>query len=1006
MSPIRSVLAPLALGLLFSAPPTFAAPAGDAPSWRGAAPLSGVPDRAEILAAREACREAKEAAVGARLRDGSRTEDPREDYDALYYSLELGMYQGGSSLDGQVTMRAASLVDDLGQLVLDAASNVSVSAVRVDGSPVAFAHEGESLTVDLDAPLGAGQTVEVEIDYSATFTGGGVLSVWRTNVQTNQQIHTLTTQSEPYDARRWWPCKDDTRDKADSLRITVTTDDFNTVVCNGVLEADVDNGDGTRSVTWFERWPIVTYLASVCVTEYNHQETVWDWNDTSMPMHDWSWSLSTADQQYVMQAGLYGLTALSDRYGLYPYADEKYGHAQYTWGGAMEHQSCSSMGFYNESVIAHELSHQWFGDKVTCDTFHDIWLNEGWATYSEAIYFEYYLGEDALHTYMEGERYLGPGTIYVENPYTDVIFDGNLSYSKGGWTVHMLRHVMGEEAFWNAVHAYLGDDDRANYRTATTDQFREFMEAEHGEDLSWFFDEWIHGEYWPDYAYAWSQQTVEDETLLTVQVVQRQAPERQTFTMPVDLRVKYMDGSTDDFSLFSDRVAQTFELTLSAEADSVFLDPDQWILGQVELLANPPETAIVIESVDLLDGAQEPAEAIPAGADFFVRVRASNAGGDAEAFEAELSVDLDGVTLDDPLQTVGTLPFGGSVDLLFAGSGAGDLSGMAGFELALRWTGGETGQAFVLPAGQPQLLLVDDDGGDTYESWYETALEGRVHYETIPADELPASLAPWDLVVWFTGDAERELSGAEWDRAMQYVNLDAGHLVFTGRHFAGSQDPLELSGRVGIEVLDSEYNSNAVYGAGFFDDEVWYLFNGGAGNQQDMDALNGMLDCMSPAAYYNGQTEGSAGEELWCGDGGVIVLGFGLEGVAPVGNGLRLSETLESLLDWAHGETAVEPAPEAGQPSSLEVLGAWPNPFNPSTRIAWSSPQAGRLRLTVHNIAGQRVESRELAVGAGRGELVFDGSRLASGLYVARLELEGEGDRPQGAATVKLMLLK
>jgi aminopeptidase N len=979
------------------------------PSWSGPPPLAGWLDPAQSHAACEACRSGKERAAAGRLvrEMSTRTEDPREAYDALYYALELEMYQGGSSLDGTVTMHLRSLVDDLAGVVVDAGPNLEIHEVRVDGGLRPHTHADQLLSTTLESPLSPGQSAVLEIDYTATYTGGGVLSAWRTNVQTGQQIHTLTTQSEPFDARRWWPCKDDTRDKADSLRITVRTDDFNTAVSNGVLEAVVDHGDGTRSFVWFERWPMVTYLASVCVAEYNHAETVWNWNEISLPMHDWSWSLSAADQQDVMDAGLYALTALSERFGLYPFYDEKYGHAQYTWGGAMEHQTCSSMGFYNEAVIAHEAAHQWFGDKITCDTFHHIWLNEGWATYSEALYYEYYFGQEMLHEYMTYEQYWGAGTIYIENPYTDNIFDGNLSYRKASWVVHMLRGVMGEEAFWPAVHAYLGPNERDRHRTADTEDFRGYMEAEHGGDLSWFFEQWIMGEYWPDYGYAWNQESIEEETWINLQLVQLQAPQRQVFTMPIEVRVQYIEGGEESFRIFNDRAAQSFSFQIAGPASQVELDPDQWILRQATLLSTPPPTEILVEAAELLDSAGDPLEVVPAGGDFQLRLRIGNTGAPAENLEAVLSVDLDGVILEQPQQSLGTLDFGASLELTFAGSGAGDLGGMAGFELALSWDGGAEEAVFAFPAGHPELLLVDDTavGDPSYAGWYEGAMAGRIHFLTLRHDELPASLDAFRLVLWSSGDSRRALAGAEWNQLEAFV-AQGGHLVFSGRHFAESQDPVLLSTHTGIEVLSGTHEASAVNGSGLFEDERWFLFGGGAGNQTEMDLLNGMLDCMSPIAHYHGQDEGSAGEELWCGEGGVIVFGFGLEGIAPVGTGLRLDATLDRLLEWSRGLTATPPPPPALRPAALQLAGAWPNPFNPATRIAWSSATGGRLEIRIHNIAGQLVGQHSLQAAPGSGDWVFDAAGLASGVYFARLELRAAQGAPLGADTIKLMLLK
>jgi hypothetical protein len=170
--------------------------------------------------------------------------------------------------------------------------------------------------------------------------------------------------------------------------------------------------------------------------------------------------------------------------------------------------------------------------------------------------------------------------------------------------------------------------------------------------------------------------------------------------------------------------------------------------------------------------------------------------------------------------------------------------------------------------------------------------------------------------------------------------------------------------------------------------------------------LAGLLDCMSPAAYYYNHAAGSAGEELWCGEGRALVLGFGMEGIADIGNGISLGESLQDLLEWSRGETDLAPAPEAPAPRAFTLAGAHPNPFNPSTTLEWSTARPGRLTGEIFNLAGQRVEllpPREVAAGAG--SLTWQPAGLASGLYVARLELRTADGRRHTDA-IKLMLLQ
>ena len=160
----------------------------------------------------------------------------------------------------------------------------------------------------------------------------------------------------------------------------------------------------------------------------------------------------------------------------------------------MEHQTISSMGGHSEWLIAHELGHQWWGDLVTCSSFHHIWLNEGFARFSEAIWDEASQGFEAYKSYWQSHSYFGPGTIYVEEPNTAAqIFNGNLTYNKAGWVVHMLRGVMGDSLFFESRRSY-GYNDSLAYSDATTEDFKNVCEHISGIDLTSFFEQWIYNE--------------------------------------------------------------------------------------------------------------------------------------------------------------------------------------------------------------------------------------------------------------------------------------------------------------------------------------------------------------------------------------------------------------------------------------------------------------------------------------------------------------------------------
>ena len=178
------------------------------------------------------------------------------------------------------------------------------------------------------------------------------------------------------------------------------------------------------------------------------------------------------------------------QFGPYPFVDEKYGHAEFVFGGGMEHQTCSSMGSFSEFVVAHELGHQWWGDMITCRDFHHIWLNEGFATYTEAIWAESQGGLAAYKADLAQNKFFGPGSVWVPDDTDEArIFSSDLSYDKGSWVLHMLRSHFGDDLFRRAVKTYL---ERHSLSTVTTDDLRQVFEEVSGQPLDRFFDQWLY----------------------------------------------------------------------------------------------------------------------------------------------------------------------------------------------------------------------------------------------------------------------------------------------------------------------------------------------------------------------------------------------------------------------------------------------------------------------------------------------------------------------------------
>ncbi len=519
-----------------------------------------------------------------------------QSYDAIYYKLEFEIGLDPNFFYGRATEKFVSLVDDLNAINLDFDSYLTV--LNVEGDATSYVLNDYILSLELNKIFNSGDTIEVIIEYQGIPRSSGFYAgFWfRYHGSSSQGTYSpvIFTLSEPYGARSWWPCKDDPTDKPDAMDILITIPDntYNDqklyAVSNGTLVSLIANDDGTRSFHWHEQYPIATYLVSLAISNY---EIYSDWYVTaendSMPVvyYVYPEKISIALENYGSTVDM--IKTYSDRFVQYPFFEEKYGMANFGWGGAMEHQTVSSMGTMNFWVVAHELAHQWFGDLVTCADFHHIWLNEGWATYLEAIYAEKLYGHREYHSYMNDIAYYNLGkTIYVEDPFTENVFD-IIVYHKGAWVLHMLRHVMGDTLFFEATKSYL-NDLQIKYKSTTTEDFQQVIEQYYGESLGWFFQEWIYGKGYPIYQYSWTYQEDGDQYILdlTIEQIQKNYGAKEVFTMPLDIMIMTIPGpKKDTVQVFNDQRIQSYQFRTDRKPGSIVLDPGGWVLLQSERVA-------------------------------------------------------------------------------------------------------------------------------------------------------------------------------------------------------------------------------------------------------------------------------------------------------------------------------------------------------------------------------------------------------------------------------------
>jgi aminopeptidase N len=518
--------------------------------------------------------------------------------DVSYYALDLTISLLPPFLSGRVRVAANPLADQLRSITLDLSAPMTVDSVLMNGVPVPFQRGTAIVTITLDRAYARGEVVALDIRYHGTPVGTGFGSFTFSQLGSTPWVWTL---SEPYGARDWWPCKDHPSDKADSVDIVVTCPGNLTVASNGRRASVVANGDGTSTTHWIERYPIATYLVFVAFTDYasfslwfryGEQDSMEIMNFVT-PGH-----LGPAIAELARTPAM--LRLFSDRYGLYPFIKEKYGHNEFGRGGAMEHQTMTSTSSFSENIIAHELAHQWFGDLITCASWRELWLNEGFARYSEAVYQEATYGTDAyratIGASLSAARHATGPLRVQDTTNVSALFDQSRVYAKGAAVLHMLRHIVGDGVFFRILRAYVADP-RFRFGNATTEGFRSVCENVTGTPLGWFFDEWVDGENYPRYSYSWKADAAEGRWLVTFTLSQTTGTSSPSFfVMPVDVRFSNgaHDNGTHDstITVMNTSNPQQFLFSLDFPPSTVRLDPGEWILRDVLTERPPLPTAV------------------------------------------------------------------------------------------------------------------------------------------------------------------------------------------------------------------------------------------------------------------------------------------------------------------------------------------------------------------------------------------------------------------------------
>ncbi len=512
--------------------------------------------------------------------------------DITYYKLNLTISHQPNYLKGIVTVQGKSKTGNLTRVFLDLRDNLLVDSIKSNGKKMPFEHTGDQIFISLPQSLTLNESFNFDIYYQGRpdQSGFGSFVFDAINVTDNYAGDSVIwTLSEPYGASNWWPCKDTPADKADSSDVWVRCPDHYTVVSNGLMpEEPVIHGDGTKTTKWKNSYPIAHYLISLAIADYIlFEQTYTNSENQSIPIQHYYFPQTAGTLQIQASETLKMLKVFSGMFGEYPFMNEKYGHAQIGFGGGMEHQTISSMrqgNYWGTTLISHELAHQWFGDKLTCGNWENIWLNEGFASYAEGLYLEAAREKQEFLDFLDSEMAIArraQGSIYVEDiSKISEIFDPLRSYAKGGMVLHMLRGIVKDSLFFKILQSYAADPKYA-YNVVTTENFQEIAESVSGMELDYFFDEWIYGKNYPDYSYSWGFTQNEDEYVVEINLKQKRNSDPLFFTMPLEILINTESGDTL-FTVFNDSQDQNFKLSTKNKPLSLSIDPDNWILKDVK----------------------------------------------------------------------------------------------------------------------------------------------------------------------------------------------------------------------------------------------------------------------------------------------------------------------------------------------------------------------------------------------------------------------------------------
>ncbi|MCX7986635.1 MAG: M1 family metallopeptidase, partial [Bacteroidales bacterium] len=513
-------------------------------------------------------------------------------YDVKCYELRITATPDSLYLKGSTQIHAQALKKTLNKFYIQLNHALKVDSLIINGLKCSFEHANYWIKASLPQPIAAGNTFHAQIFYHGYAVSSNALEGlgigMNTGISNNHECKVFYTLSEPYAALDFFACKQWVSDKADSVKIYITTDKSYIAVANGILKKIEETLSGFHTFYWESRYPIAYYLIGFAIgnfRQYNFKfyssaarDSVLFQNFHCYNDSDYLAVKPQIDSTISLIRFFETLTNIP-----YPFAREKYGHVVVPIGGGMENQTITFLQNFDYTLVAHELAHSWFGNYVTCSDWQNIWINEGFATYMSYLAVEKFYPENSLGwlSYCLNLALRDSlATVYIPN---DKVFDPlrifsyTNTYMKGAYLLHTLRYFVGSDSLYFQVwNSFL---KKFAYGNAGVEEFKNILEEKTNKSWKWFFDQWFYGQGYPIINIKARLQN----NFLSLTAYNKPSSSYNQYTeLPVPIHVLLENGKDTILTLRISNNPTTFSFLFHTKIREIKIDPKMWLLAKYE----------------------------------------------------------------------------------------------------------------------------------------------------------------------------------------------------------------------------------------------------------------------------------------------------------------------------------------------------------------------------------------------------------------------------------------